>query len=455
MKVLLISDIPPCDDFTAGIVLSTMLRFLPRGSVCCFAVVNPLVSLRMSSEFSGIPVEFHRKPMENWAWLPNVFPVSRISSLASLAGEVATSSRQVKSLIAKAIAFGRAQQVDRVWAVLQGQTTIRMALAVADGLNVPLHTQVWDPFSWWAKANHLDDRTTRKTQNLFDETISRSAAVATASHPMARLYRNRFGVKAVPVISSYPRAIACTPVTGPCSGEPILIGMAGQFYAADEWSQLLAALHAVNWTVGGCGVSIAAMGPMPPPGIPAANVTFLGWKSQREAVKILAGCDFLYCPYPFDPSKEETARQSFPSKLVLYLASGRPVIFHGPAYSAAADYIAGKGCGVLATRLSAESILREIERLIGNRDLYVDMASKAQAAFLEDFTLDSMARSFDDFIGLESNGVMALHDHARRNGEAIQPDQLPPSMRRSLLSFAVRYGRMARKGLKITRLGRV
>jgi glycosyltransferase involved in cell wall biosynthesis len=455
MKVLLISDIPPCDDFTAGIVLSAMVRFLPRGSICCFAVVNPLVSLRVSSEFSGIPVEFHRKPMENWAWLPDGFPVGRISSLASRAGEVAASNRQVKSLIARAIAFGRTQQVDRVWTVLQGQTTIRMALAVADGLNVPLHAQVWDPFSWWAEANHLDHRTVSQTQDLFDETIRRSAAVATASLPMARFYRDRFGVKAVPVISSYPRAIARAPVAGPRAGEPIVIGMAGQFYAAREWSQLLAALQAVNWTVGGCPVNIVAMGPKRPPSMPAAHVSFLGWKSQEEAIGLLAGCDFLYCPYPFDPSMEEVARLSFPSKLVLYLASGRPVIFHGPAYSSAADYIAGKGCGVLATSLSADSILPEIERLMGARELYADMASKAQAAFLEDFTLESMARSFDDFIGLPTDRVMALHDHTRRDGEAIWPDQLPPSIRRSLLSFAVRYGRMARQRLRKTRVGRV
>jgi hypothetical protein len=51
--------------------------------------------------------------------------------------------------------------------------------------------------------------------------------------------------------------------------------------------------------------------------------------------------------------------------------------------------------------------------------------------------------------------VIGLHDHARRNGEAIQPDQLPPSMRRSLLSSAVRYGRMARQGRKKPRVGRV
>jgi glycosyltransferase involved in cell wall biosynthesis len=211
----------------------------------------------------------------------------------------------------------------------------------------------------------------------------------------------------------------------------------------------------VNWTVGGCRVSIVAMGPLRPPSMPAENVTFLGWKSQPEAIKILAGCHFLYCPYPFDPTMEEVARQSFPSKLVLYLASGRPVIFHGPRCSAAADYIAGKGCGVLATSLSAKSILHEIEQLVVNRQLYADMASKAEGAFLEDFTLESMGRSFNDFIGLEADDVMALHDHARRNGDKIQPDQLPPSMRRSLLSIAVRYGRMARQGWKKVRVGRV
>lgn len=451
MKVLLISDIPPCDDFTAGIALSAMVRFLPRGSICCFAVVNPLISVRMSSEFGSIPVEFHRKPIENWGWLPRAFPINKISSLASSAGEIYTSSRRVKSLITKAVEFGRKQQVDRVWAVLQGQTTIRMALAVAERLNVPLHTQVWDPFSWWAKANYLDEYTTRKTQELFDETIRRSTAVATASYSMAKSYRDRFCVKAIPAISSHSRTIACSPIATPRFGEPIVIGMAGQFYAADEWSQFLATLEAVDWIVGGCRVSIVAMGPKRPPSMPANNVSFLGWKSQTEAIRLLANCDFLYCPYPFDPSMREVAQQSFPSKLVLYLAAGRPVIFHGPIYSAAADYIANKGCGVLATNLSAESILHEIEQLVGNHQLYAAMASKARQAFLEDFTLESMARSFDAFIGAEADNVMALHDHSRRDGEKLQPDQLPPSMYRSLLLLAVKYGTIARKILKKAR----
>jgi glycosyltransferase involved in cell wall biosynthesis len=453
MKVLLISDVPPCDDFTAGIVLSAMVRFLPRGTICCFAVVNPLVSFRMSPEFGSIPVEFHHKPLENWTWLPQRFPLNRFASLVSRAGETYTSGTQVKSLIAKAIAFGRKQQVDRVWAVLQGQTTIRMALAVAEGLNVPLHCQVWDPFSWWAKANRLDDHTTRKTQALFDKTIERSAAVATASHPMANNYRDRFRVKAIPVISSYARTMACSPAAAPLPGASITIGMAGQFYAADEWLRLLAALEAANWSVGGCRVNIVTMGPARPPAMPSSHVTFLGWKPQTEAVGLLNGCDFLYCPYPFDPAMEEVARQSFPSKLVLYLAAGRPLIFHGPAYSAAARYIADRGCGILSPSLSAEGILFEIEKMAGNNQLYSEMASIAHQAFLEDFTLESMARSFNDFIGAGANDGMVLHDHARRSGDELQPDQLPASMRRSMRSLMVKYARKARNFLKEARAG--
>jgi glycosyltransferase involved in cell wall biosynthesis len=249
--------------------------------------------------------------------------------------------------------------------------------------------------------------------------------------------------------------MARSPAAEPHPGASVTIGMAGQFYATDAWLRLLASLEAVDWSVGGCRVNIVAIGPTQPPAMPANHVTFLGWKSQTEAVKLLNECDFLYCPYPFDPSMEEVARQSFPSKLVLYLAAGRPVIFHGPTYSAAAQYITDRDCGILATCLSAEDILLEIEQLVGNPQLYSEMASKAQQAFLEDFTLESMARSFNDFIGAEANDGMTLHDHTRRRGDELQPDQLPPSIRRSLLSLVVKYARIARTVLKRTRAGSV
>jgi glycosyltransferase involved in cell wall biosynthesis len=189
--------------------------------------------------------------------------------------------------------------------------------------------------------------------------------------------------------------------------------------------------------------------------MPANNVTFLGWKSQTEAVKILTDCDFLYCTYPFDPLMAEVSRQSFPSKLVLYLAAGRPVVFHGPAYASVAEFIGDRGCGILATSLNAEGLLKEIERLVENQKSYSEMASNAQKTFLDEFTLESMARSFNDFIGAEPTGVMVLHDHTRRDEELLQPDRLPSSRRRSLQSFVVRCGKIARKILNKIRVGLV
>ncbi len=69
MKVLLLTDIPPTKDFTAGLVLDQLSRFMPRDSLCCFAVVNPELNLQVSEDLSAIPITFHCKPNENWAWL--------------------------------------------------------------------------------------------------------------------------------------------------------------------------------------------------------------------------------------------------------------------------------------------------------------------------------------------------------------------------------------------------
>ncbi|WP_072378391.1 hypothetical protein [Hyphomicrobium sp. NDB2Meth4] len=434
MKILLLSDIPPCNNLTAGLVLSAMVRFLPRDSVCCFAVANPMLDIHMSPEFANIPMRFHAKPNENWSWLPQRRLVRRLSSAICFAGEMFTEKSTVRSLTRKAIAFGREQKVDRVWAVLQGQTTIRMARAVADGLGVPLHTQVWDPFSWWAKANCLDGLTTHRVQQLFDEAIRHSASVATASEPMAELYRERFHVSAEPVISSHSRSMAQKPEVQSGVGTPILIGMAGQFYAATEWLELVKALEKANWTIGSRPARVVVMGPQRPPGAQKSHVTFLGWKSQSDAAFILSLCDILYCPYPFDPSMKEVSQFSFPSKLVLYLAAGRPIVFHGPAYSSPARYIKAKGCGLIAERLVATAIFNEMERLTLDPVAYADLAANAQAAFRDDFTLEAMKRSFNAFIGGDvspHNEDAVIHSHTKDEGTAVTPSWQHSSMQRN------------------------
>jgi len=411
-----------------------MVRFVPRDGICCFAVVNPILDIRTTPEFANIPTRICAKPNENWSWLPQRRIIRKLSSVIAFAGESFTEKTSVRSLVDKAVAFGREQKVDRVWVVLQGQTTIRMAQAVADKLGVPLHTHVWDPFSWWAKANCIDGITARRVQSTFDEAIRSSRCVATASEPMAELYRDRFKVEAVPVISSHSQSMAQTPDITDHGRGPIIIGMAGQFYAAGEWLQLMRAMRASKWTIAGRPVRIVVMGPQRPPGALDSHVSFLGWKTQPDAAFILSQCNILYCPYPFDPAMKEVSQFSFPSKLVLYLAAGRPIVFHGPAYSSPAHYIKSRQCGLIADRMIASAIYNELERLVQNADAYRTMAFNAQSAFRDDFTLESMERSFNAFIGakgLSNDGGVLIHDHTKQSGaDPFIPLQLSDASRR-------------------------
>lgn len=445
MKILLLTGTTPCDNFTAGLVLSAMVRLVPRDEICIFSVLNPALDMRVAEEFSNIPVEIHAKPNENWSWLPRRRFMRTFSAAAAFAGEKIVEAAIVPSLIRKAVKFGRQQKVDRVWAVLEGQTTIRIAEAVARKLGVPLYTHVWDPFSWWAKAHGVDRFNARHVQSLFDRAIAGSRGVATASWPMAELYKQRFGVAAVPVIASHHRSLAQSPEMELSQAGPLVIGMAGQFYAANEWLELLKALRAAGWQVAGRKVRVVVLGPQQPPGTPDPNVSFLGWKSQKDAAFILSQCDILYCPYPFDPGMREVSQYSFPSKLVLYLLASRPIVFHGPDYSSPAKYIRGRGCGLVADGLHATSVYNELERLLSSPQSYAEMAANARAAFMADFTLESMDRAFNAFIGgdtLEEGADARLHDHRLRAGSAAAyPDRLNSAQRKLSLPWLGRQVR--------------
>jgi len=403
MKVLLLSDVPPTPAYPGGQVMSAMVRFLPEGTVCCFCPINPTIIAGMSEEFAGIPARFVPKPNENWAWLPGG-AARLLSAPLIFAAEALIEFTAVPALVRQAVEFGRAQKVDRVWATLQGQTMIRISAMVARELGVPLYSHVWDPFSWWSRATRLDPLTAKRVQRQFDRTIAFSRRVATASEPMARLYRERLGADALAVISSLDAALArCGEARDPAS--PLLIGFAGQFYASEEWTRLLRALRSADWRVGDRRCHLVVMSGQKPPALAVAedhHVSFLGWKSVEDALDLLSACDVLFCPYPFDAGMREVAEQSFPSKLVMYLAAGRPILFHGPPSSAPSDYVRRNGCGETATEATASALFNSLERLIEDPVAYAAACRSAHEAFTRDFTLEVMQQKTAEFLEVET-----------------------------------------------------
>ena len=96
---------------------------------------------------------------------------------------------------------------------------------------------------------------------------------------------------------------------------------------------------------------------------------------------------------------EEVARLSFPSKIPTYLAAGRPILFHGPGYASPAHYLRDRGAGLVCRTGEPAAVYDGLLQLVENTDLYAQLAMASQAAFLADFTLNTMKKSVRSFLG--------------------------------------------------------
>ena len=187
MKILLLTDIPPCKNFTAGLVLDRLVSFLPAEQIAICAVVNASLNPEIPEELESIPKLILKKPRESSV---RIFP-RKAGDLSAFMFELIQSVRVKYELLPQIVAFAKKQQVDTIWVVLQGQTMVRLARQLSGTLKLPLLTQVWDPFGWWLRANRIDGITQRRLLGEFSRVIRDSTSCATASWAMSESYSSQ------------------------------------------------------------------------------------------------------------------------------------------------------------------------------------------------------------------------------------------------------------------------
>lgn len=408
MRVLLLSDMPPCRNYTAGLVLERLVRFLAPGQLAICAVVNPGLRPEIPEDLDYIPRLLLRKPLEAAARvIPGSVPNNRVpralralSALPAFIFELIQGVRVRCSLLPRIAAFAEEQRIDALWVVIQGQTMVRLARPLAERLGLPLLTQIWDPFEWWLRANRIDRFTRRRLLATFDADIRHSQICATASWAMSESYSVRYSVRNVPVIAGLPAELARVPAQRPHQRAEFIIGMAGQFYAEAEWGCLVCALNSINWTLNGRRIRVRVLGA----GFKAytqlpAHFEYLGWQSQEETIRLLADADLLYLPYWFSEEFRLESSQSFPSKLVTYFATGRPVLCHAPGYASPARYIRQHDAGYCCESLDPPAVVNLLGRIAGDEATYARLSANGVECFLRDFSLERMKESFFQFIG--------------------------------------------------------
>lgn len=402
-RFLLLTDIPPCSNFTAGLVLRQLCRFLPEDSLVCFNVLNKDLDPELDPSLNWIPISTVHKPNEaKLRRLPG-----RLGAFEAYLAEMYTEKVSVAKIARRVAEFGRANKVDAIWCVVQGQTMIRLANKVKELLDVPLLTEVWDPPAWWLRANKVDGWSQSRILQDFERAMSRSTRMAAASWAMADEYNRRYDCNAAPLIPSLDAALARPPAQSLTDSDTLTIGMAGQLYSSNEWETLLLALNSADWKIGNRKVRVKVLGRSLSISTGArVNVEFLGWRDQEETIDLLSKMDVLYCAYWFDETFKEEASLSFPSKLTTYLAAGRPVFFHGPTYASPAKFLTENDAGVQCNSLDSAEVLKVLNNLVGDQKLYEKATANGTIAFHKHLTLTTMRQQFARFLDIDQSSLV-------------------------------------------------
>jgi glycosyltransferase involved in cell wall biosynthesis len=315
--------------------------------------------------------------------------------------------RHLPKLIDHVAEFAERIQPDMLWVPLAGPTMINIAASLAERLGKSMLTTVWDapdyalPHYW-----NIDGAALDRLMGKFGDAIRASERCAVASAEMGEAYEAKYGTTCVPMIHGMPES-EWLPADGMRDpDEPFVIGYAGSLYARREWDALMSALSSVGWQVAGraaivrvlaSGFEVRVTGP--------ARVEFLGWHSTTDALAILSGCDVCYVPYWFDDAFRAGVELSFPNKVSLYLASGRPILFHGPRRSTPAKFLSRWPVGVACHSLGDADIVSALTTAATDDAFHARAAESIPQALRAELGWHVFRRRFAAFVGVDETAL--------------------------------------------------
>jgi glycosyltransferase involved in cell wall biosynthesis len=124
----------------------------------------------------------------------------------------------------------------------------------------------------------------------------------------------------------------------------------------------------------------------------AKEVTVLPFSSETQVKQDMESADLLYMPIPFGEAFAKFARYSLSTKMVTYAGSGVPILYHGPAASAAHDLLNKNKAAFLLTTLEPEEIARTLSGLTQRRR--AEVAANASVLAAREFMLVDQTRKF-------------------------------------------------------------
>jgi len=210
------------------------------------------------------------------------------------------------------------------------------------------------------------------------------------SEPMGEEYCRRWGKRPYALVTDGLSSVPSAPK--PPRERQMLVYFAGALHLSYQpnFQALAAALEQFAKAQPDWSVKLIVRG-SPPPIQTTIAVEALPWGTEAEVAADLTRVDALYLPLPFDAQSQSLSRFSLSTKMVTYLGSGLPILYHGPVDAAAGALLAQHGAAIQVTSLEPERICRSLLEQVPSADATVRAALELGRS---QFLLDEQRRRF-------------------------------------------------------------
>lgn len=186
------------------------------------------------------------------------------------------------------------------------------------------------------------------------------------SEAMGQAYNARYGDRSYTVVTDGLMPFQVEPAPRRTPDGRLNIYFMGSVHVSYQhnFQSLLDALNLMVARHPGLSVRFIVRGSPPfAVDVGAVEMELRGWGTQEEVQQDLNEADLLYFPLPFEPDHDTFVRFSLSTKLVTYLGSGLPILYHGPSSAAAAHLLDDHGAGVLVCTDDADDVARRLSSL--------------------------------------------------------------------------------------------
>lgn len=337
MNILIISDMPPCREYTAGLVEETL---------CNFLINNKINFSLLIVQSDGIKAQIPRNIRDKAGKIVFFRKNSeQCNGLGAISKNLQLTFNEYYSSIVlprKAEKEFSGTTFDLIWGIIQGQTLVNFVQSFSQKLNIKYNIQLWDPIEWWMLENKFPPLFKKRLHQQFSKLLSHSHYCLSASPKMSEVLAREFGCNTTELMPSLPQLSNINLKIKNKRNSPsnFKIIFSGQKYARKELIKFLETIDSLNWIFEGKKICFNIYSNSVDEEIfdRFPLVRQFCWIDQNDLHKQIFASDLAYCPYPFDKNMSLVSELSFPGKLVSYLYCMTPVFFHGPKNSSITSF---------------------------------------------------------------------------------------------------------------------